>query len=183
MPAHSTLEDELVAVFALDPGRTSGVMEFIGVLGSNVRETFDLDEGEHLEIYQVDCQDEMVEAQFAEKKGAEELVERYIAFEYKATVEYGVEKANIVLACEDFVLRSGKDHNSDRSGLAPVRVTNLMMGIMHARTINWAFQSPSDAMSAFPNQRLKDFGLWARGKEHGRDAARHGALWVRRALT
>lgn len=44
------------------------------------------------------------------------------------------------------------------------------------------YQSPSLAMSTITDDRLRDFGYWARlaGQDHARDAVRHALTWARR---
>lgn len=44
-------------------------------------------------------------------------------------------------------------------------------------------QSAEMAMSTATDARLKDWGLWATGKPHARDAMRHGITFLRRAKT
>lgn len=43
------------------------------------------------------------------------------------------------------------------------------------------WQMPTDAKRTITNQRLKDWGLYIRGREHARDAERHAIYFIRRA--
>jgi len=107
-----------------------------------------------------------------------------------------------VLVIENFVLRIGKGGTSDRSGLAPVRVTAAietavwlvvgeaglsMLGAERDDSLSWdglageqwlwtpRMQTPSEAKGFATNERLKRWGLWEVGKPHARDAWRHVA--------
>lgn len=91
---------------------------------------------------------------------------------------------------EDFILREA---TMGRSLLLPVRMTSAFRGmtLVNAPGIledeillrrgsipRWSIQSPSDGKSVVTNARLKDWGYWIKGKEHARDAIRHGLLWI-----
>lgn len=83
---------------------------------------------------------------------------------------------------EDFVLRK---FSSARELLSPVRITARFEGRMDQagdpRPI--IKQQPSLAMTTITDDRLKKMGLYNAtvGKEHGRDAVRHGLTWLKRA--
>lgn len=83
---------------------------------------------------------------------------------------------------EDFVLRR---FSSARELLSPVRICARFEGWMDAcndeRPI--ILQQPSLAMTTITDDRLKKMGLYNAtvGKEHGRDAVRHGLTWLKRA--
>lgn len=86
---------------------------------------------------------------------------------------------------EDFVLHK---FNRDRELLSPVRVTaKIEYGVYMlnrvapgGRTHGYAVQSLSDANKAMPDARLQETGFWEVGKEHARDATRHGVTFLRR---
>lgn len=82
---------------------------------------------------------------------------------------------------EDFLLRGGGG-TTDRIGLAPVYVTNRMVGRLEG--MGWSFeydaQLASVALPVMTNDRLKRKGLYVKG-EHARDAVRHGLMYLRRS--
>ena len=98
------------------------------------------------------------------------------------------------IGIEDFVLRV---HSTDRSVLAPVRVTaaiefEMWCGNTGSTPIDAdrslpsrkiLKQQPSLAMDTVTDDRLKRWGFYARtvGSGHGRDAVRHALTFLRRA--
>ena len=84
------------------------------------------------------------------------------------------------LVIEAFVVGhgSGKMANADRSGLYPVRIASCLEGCL-VRQIppnGIVYQMPSSAKRFMTDERLRAAGLWIRGSDHQRDAARHMAL-------
>lgn len=108
------------------------------------------------------------------------------------------------LVFEDFVLRPRTSGASAaRSGLTPVRITELVRGMLIAQAgmlregvagdglgepgfifacdigaDQIVLQQPSNAKSFATNDRLKRWGVYEKGSDHKRDAMRHLALYL-----
>lgn len=91
--------------------------------------------------------------------------------------------------CEDFILNRFK--SSDRTGLYPVWVGAAVVGYRtaladchelegygRAKEAETIWQLPSQAKTFATDDRLRDFGLWVKGREHERDAMRHFAYFI-----
>lgn len=114
------------------------------------------------------------------------IFNQWLKFKAEANIA-GIAIPDIHLVIEDFQL------NRATVDLAPVKVTWSALGLLRGEIGTWAamslcpddvlhFQPPSMAMTYATNDRLKSWGLWEVGKEHGRDAARHLALRVSKIL-
>lgn len=64
--------------------------------------------------------------------------------------------------------------------LSPVRIRSMIAYDFYKRGRPFYGQSPSEAKTAFPDDRLKELGMYVPGPDHARDAVRHGLLWVKR---
>lgn len=85
---------------------------------------------------------------------------------------------------ESFVIRQ---FNQDEDFLAPVRIRAAIqnrMSMMQEGPESAApalhAQTPSDAMNAFTNDRLKALRMYTPGPDHINDAKRHCLLWIRK---
>lgn len=115
--------------------------------------------------------------EFPELAGALKIYD--IWFDWNEKLEtLGLYPTRVII--EDFRIRTKV---MTRSVLASVRICNLLMGMMsvgeeagmeylHLPTL----YDPSQSKSFATNERLKRWGLWAKGKPHSRDAARLIAL-------
>lgn len=114
------------------------------------------------------------------------IFRRWVEFTAEANMA-GIAIPDIHLVIEDFQL------NRAVADLAPVKVTWAALGLLREASGTWAsmslrpegklhFQPPSTAMTYATNERLRSWGLWKVGAEHGRDAARHLALRVSKIL-
>lgn len=82
----------------------------------------------------------------------------------------------VVVGCEGFTLMmNSKDHWL----LEPVRFLAVLRDRLRGSGVEVEVQSPGDK-DTISDQRLKTWGLWQTGVEHGRDAQRHGLLFLRR---
>lgn len=106
-------------------------------------------------------------------------------FQYKANVELSIPYGAIILVIEEFALRQRS------ADLAPVEVTNALLAYLRSESGGWPgivrqdmlfFQQPSEAMTYATNERLKAWGVWTVGADHGRDATRHLALRASKVL-
>jgi hypothetical protein len=117
------------------------------------------------------------------------LYRAWLDFNYRATVELGVNVPDVHLVIEDFQLRQRS------AELSPVEVTHAFLAYLRGETGTWAamslspegrlhFQAASEAKTYATNDRLKAWGVYGLtvGKEHGRDAVRHLALRASKIL-
>ena len=81
---------------------------------------------------------------------------------------------------EDFVLRM---MSPDRDLLSPVRITAKVEHMLWLRGMTFFVQSASEAKTTATDVRLKNWGLYKPGEEHGRDATRHAITFIRKAKT
>lgn len=85
------------------------------------------------------------------------------------------------IAMEDFVPRMLEQK---RSFLSPVRVFSKYEYALHSRlggvSLPYVKQSASDAKNVVSDDRLQRWNLWRAGREHARDAQRHGILLARK---
>ena len=96
------------------------------------------------------------------------------------------------MVIEDFILTRLK--SSERSGISPVRVTSAFLGYRHgladayenggfgpSRVVSPIFQTPSEALGAISDARLREYGLWLPGTahQHERAALKHFCLRVK----
>lgn len=170
--ASVSLRGERVGLFSMDPGTTTGITWSNPLLEGTTKEIFERDP---ITVDQVDCTDE--------KEGAKVIAETFRDCYSTWNMEMSIPVTNIFFVYEDFVLYPGKTHSSERTGLSPVRITSLVEGMLIQDQVTWVAQMASLAKSTVTNDRLKKWGLWTRSMEHGRDATRHAALWVRRQVS
>ncbi len=98
------------------------------------------------------------------------------------------EEVGLATGCESFrVLRL----DSSEEFVAPIRIRSAIQQQMSIlRPLGWQkgdrfgiplfTQSPSDAINAFTNDRLKALRMYTPGPDHVNDAKRHTLLWIRR---
>jgi hypothetical protein len=89
------------------------------------------------------------------------------------------------IICEDFVLRVGRARvGNERSGLSAPRIAAMIQAFMAGRYFcpEWHWQQPGQALGLVTDERLKDWGGWAEGIEHGRSALKHAITAYRRGL-
>lgn len=153
----SEREFEAVAI-GIDPGGVTGM----ACVGMDHEGTFWL-----LEHEQVDSRE----------LGEEEAAAQIADLAWIWTDRHGCD----VLVVEDFILRSKV---TDRSLLSPVRITAkvetylLRYGVLEDYG-DIQLQQASAAKSIATDERLKHWGLWIRGRQHARDAARHCVVALR----
>lgn len=172
--AKKTLAGERVGIFALDPGRTTGVAMGSVMLEGSTEEIFKRDP---LDVFQVDCNDQKVLPFRAEVAGAAELAEEYLGMEALWAVEEQIAPANIFFVFEDFVLNR-QPASYDREGISPARVMSTIFGCLVQYRVNFVPQQASLAKQRWSQDRMRRAGIWVPGLQHGQDAVRHAALWV-----
>lgn len=90
-----------------------------------------------------------------------------------------------VIICEDFTYRPGMLPGLEMYSRNLIGVINLYAELADS-AFTWAewrqpqvvMQQPKEKDGFFKSkERLKDMGVWASGKTHGRDATRHFLQW------
>lgn len=173
-----TMAGERVAIFCMDPGWTTGLMWATVTLKGTTKEVFSRDKPEY---GQIDCCNPRVDREETEQYGAMEVAALFAELQADWVLD-GIPYTRQFFIYESFDLRPGGIGGTDRAGLAPVRVTSLIRGMLIASKHVWVANSASTAKSTMTNDRLRRAGLWAKAKPHARDAARQGAVWVRQNL-
>jgi hypothetical protein len=90
------------------------------------------------------------------------------------------------IVMEDFVLRRSE---ASRSLLAPVRVFSRFEMSLHLATrdsglrLPYVKQSAADAKNVVSDMRLRRWNVYVPGREHARDAQRHGILFARKVAS
>lgn len=101
----------------------------------------------------------------------------------KVVREY-LDRGADVLVMEDFILLPPSvkgGWSSKREGLSPVRIIAMVEAIFRERDLFPEIEyQMSSAMSVITSERLKKRGFWVVGTEHGRDAAKHLAVYLRK---
>lgn len=165
-------KDSLVGMFALDAGGVSGCAWWTGKLLGSIKET--LNAGE-FGFAQIDCGRGTVDG---ERRGAEHIAHLYNDMAFKWTLA-AVPVDDRYLLVEDFIIRQ-RVSSKQRVGLSSPRIVGLVEGML-VRIVdgaNIARYSPSRTKTFATNERLRNWGLWCRGAEHSRDAARLIALHI-----
>ena len=172
---------DLIRVFAIDPGETSGwavVRARVGDGGVGVRvESWGADEV-RMGVAGIEEWGGGVDGFWREKAS------RSSGVTAQAMILLGlIERFDPdVLVLEDFILDVGRA-SGKRGLLSPVQVIAMLeMGIVwRGLEMVVVRQSPSDAKTAIPDRRLKSAGMWSVGSAHARDATRHALLYLRRS--
>jgi hypothetical protein len=162
-PASISRVGETHAIFAVDPGGTSGVCAGYVTLGKTMKATLP---------------DALTSVKKAETKGSYRAQGRLLAgmarkFLMIANVEQSMRMDRIHLVVEDFVLRMP----ASTTNLTSCWVAASFATALNRDDMDITWQTASDAKRV-NNERLKRYGLYEIGSEHKRDAARHFALKV-----
>lgn len=157
------------AVFAVDPGGTTGVYAGWVELKKTRKET--LTDG------LLRSRAEEVTGDFLEQ--ARMLYAMFVKFNFVAN-ESNIPIPQRHVAVEDFVLRrrveGGATGNLTSCWVAAAFAYSLQGIHDFSGKIDW--QQPSSAIRLMTDARLRDVGLWIVGSTHKRDAARHFGLKV-----
>jgi hypothetical protein len=110
-------------------------------------------------------------------RGTSEGVDQYLGL-CRLAYERACDEDDIfVIGAEDFVLMQ---YSTDRALLEPVRFNAVLDDRLRGSGQVVEKQMPGDAMKEITDQRLMLWGLYKAGAGHGRDAQRHGLLFLRR---
>lgn len=84
---------------------------------------------------------------------------------------------DLVIVCEAYIISADTLRKSRQTW--SLEVIGALRYLAHKHGCEFApLQRASDAKNVVPDDRLRDLGLYERGKEHGRDAARHLVLYL-----
>lgn len=95
----------------------------------------------------------------------------------RAVWEKAEERDVVVVGCEGFTLMM---NSKDYWLLEPVRFLSVLTDRLRGTGVGVEVQMAGDAKKTITDVRLRSWGLWQPGAEHGRDAQRHGLLFLRR---
>ncbi len=169
---HMIIPDKF-AVMAIDPGGTTGIAAALLNAGKAQTTHQLLRRAVQKKVLAVG--EITAKGRNAETRQAEKLYDEWMKFKFIANVEKGIPLPYIYLVVEDFQLRQ-------RSvDLSPVKITWGLLSLIPEEEM--LMQQPSEAKSYATNERLRKWGVWAVGKEHGRDAVRHLALRASKVLS
>lgn len=114
--------------------------------------------------------------QFA-ARGTSDGVDQYLTLCREAYERIADEDDVFVVGAESFTLMQ---YSTDSSLLEPVRFNAVLEDRLRGSGQHVEYQSASDAKNEVTDQRLMLWGLYKPGAGHGRDAQRHGLLYLRR---
>ena len=162
MPANAL--PSVIAVAAVDPGRTTGVARGIFEPQDTLLET--LATGFQVETWQTD----------GPLRGqAEEIVGELDDWFSMAHMEHSIAICDLHFVIENFILRTA------HADLSPVKLTERIEAGWHSDWLPIQRQQPSHAKSFATDARLRAWEQWVVG-DHRRDAWRHVLLCVHRIL-
>jgi len=169
-PTKISKEGQRHAVFAVDPGGTSGVFAGYVELRPTLKET----------LTETLSNVKAVEVSGAWRFQGREiarLAKRFLTF---ANVEQQMRLDHVHIVCEDFVLRMP----ASTTNLTSIWVAASFATALNRDDIDIDWQQPSHAKKKATNDRLKLWKVYEHtvGSEHRRDAARHFALKVDKLL-
>lgn len=186
---------ERFAIMAVDPGKVTGVAQGFfnatrgaattrGLMRRALRK--DAIRVSHIEAPEAYRDLSVVPPAVSEITQGALLYRAWMSFTFRAATELMIPYPAIFLVIEDFQLRQRS------ADLSPVRVTSALLAHLSDSSLGWPamvradhclrFQQPAEAKTYATDARLRDWGLWTVGKEHGRDATRHMALLASKAL-
>lgn len=180
MPARSI--PDIFAVYAFDPGTTTGVARGIFLPRDTLASTL---------ATGVQAGWETWETKGPIGSQAMEIALEFTDWEFECHVERGIALQDIHLVSEDFQLRPSKARGagSDPRMLDPVRVIAGVETLMWSRTLGSdkpvreiERQMPGLAKGRFNSDRLRRVGGWVVGSEHRRDANKHLCYRVNQVL-
>lgn len=181
---------EKFAIMAVDPGETTGVAQaFLNATrGSSTKALLRRAvRKEAVRVAQVVPAEHYVGGPYASASIARQLHAAWLSFLFRAVNELSIPVPNVYLAIEDFQLRQRS------ANLSPVEVTHAFYMSLMGINGTWPSmnmspegrirtQPASEAKTYATDARLRDWGVWSIGKEHGRDATRHLALRASKIL-
>lgn len=159
-----------LAVFAIDPGKTTGLAW--GIFERKKSTMLTLGSGVGVGGAQIQGRDSL--------DSAHQIVEKWETFGGSVGIQAG--SVQSVLLIEDFILRPQKA-TADRDMLTPVEITGMIRGILwEALGImgpDIVFQMPSEAKGFATNERLNRWGMPpSLVGRHAKDAWRHIAVYL-----
>lgn len=167
------------AIFAVDPGTTTGVARgtFVPVYGGDTKA--------HLDF----CADrESWEVTGSPREQAAEIVGEFLDWRAHLFLDLGYEASMVFFVMENFLLRPQKARGagSDKHMLDPVRVGYAIEGCSVdpvGMTVRFdiEYQTPTEK-AGLTSDRLRRLDAWVVGSEHRRDATRHMIVKLRACM-
>lgn len=148
------------AIFAADPGGTSGIAAGYVELRPTLKET--------LTTLRSRKSVEVTGDWLTQARTIEAMMTRFV---FTANVESLLPLYHIHLVFEDFVLRMP----ADTTNLTSIWVAAAAVALFKRDDLDLAWQQASKAKSFATDERLRRWGLWEVGSAHKRDAWRHFA--------
>lgn len=167
------------ALFVIDPGKHTGVAW--GIFDINARST-----GEALLNKTHAGSDTITGPELHQIKTLSRLWREFL---FVCVNERCMPVDSVELVCEDFILAPGA-HGGGKEGNISQRITWGLIGYREGQADEFerAMQEPARlndvilqaprAMTYATNERLREWGLWVRGREHERSAWKHVAYRV-----
>lgn len=97
---------------------------------------------------------------------------------YDVTVLVRYDKIIDYVIVEDYKVYPTKLKQHILSGIFPVKVIGALEYMFSMHDIPVVLQMADTAKGFVTNEKLREWGMWAVGQEHARDAVRHGAYWL-----
>lgn len=110
-------------------------------------------------------------------EGTSEAVSSYLNLARAAWERLADEEDLFVIGCEGFILRM---QSTDPALLEPVRFLAVLRDRLRESGQGVEVQMPSEMKNVITEQRMRLWGLWEGGVQHGRDAFGHALLFLRR---
>lgn len=179
-----------LSLFAFDPGGTTGVAEFQLPFENLFQRDAELLDGMQVAYNQLTGTEgvQAMEVQdLLRKHIGPVIIEGFVLRQFNqdadllspvrmtARIEQVIDMLNWERGCGDYMRHVGAQMlGEDEPAVPPWNAW---------REIRVRKQPVEIAMSTATDDRLKDWGLWATGAPHARDAMRHGITFLRRAKT
>jgi len=168
------------AIFALDPGGSTGVAWGIFAMGSTLDETLKS---------KMFSGSDTLEGQ--ERCQIRKIAMLWMAFYRECVNDHSMDPTMVEFVCEDYVARH--EGKSGRELTSPERIAWGVEGYRMGRGDEWMakpgrrknrelhvppmiLQLPSQASTLGTSKRLREWGVWVVGREHERSAWKHVAL-------
>lgn len=167
-PTYSgTMPSGVHAVFAVDPGGTTGVAAGHYELLGSMKKT--MLEGRRMH--------KTAEVKGTWKQQGKAIAAMINKFLYTAQVEYAIPATAVHVVFENY-LADPRRVGAGATNLDPVWVAAAACAYLDRDDLDLTWQTASQAKSYATNDRLRLWDLWVQGSEHMRDANRHLAWRV-----
>ena len=83
-----------------------------------------------------------------------------------------------VVVCEDYIVYGGKVRMHAWNKLVTPQIIGVIRYTCQVLNITLYMQMASTAKGFCNDKKLKEWGLWVKGKDHARDSLRHACYWL-----